>query len=341
MYSLHCRCDGTVTLNVDRNGFYINDMQNGSAAMDYAIQNHAKVKLAVPAGWNRRAITLVGDKMRRDFGRDSLMVEVPNFVSAQFRGVQQINNVSAHFEINHWYFKRLHCAIDCIDNQLLTRLVEPSTLVSPKVSRKKRIQSHPEFKLDQEYQLKALHGILTRSPGAPYLIIGPFGTGKTHVLAAAVAMLMQHHQNRVLVSTHQNTGADNLYKCLQERLTPAFVRDKVLRVVPDINSLKRTALIYPYSCQAVHQIKSYRLAQWPVIVTTFLTALTIKDKCDNEESTLHFTHVIIDEGAQSREPEALGALVNAEESTHVVIAGDNQQVTIFSINQTYIMYMYK
>ena len=63
-----------------------------------------------------------------------------------------------------------------------------------------------------------------------------------------------------------------------------------------------------------------------MLVTTFLTALYLKDKMRKERATLEFTHIIIDEGAQSREPEALGAVVLATNSTCLIVAGDNQQV---------------
>ena len=81
----------------------------------------------------------------------------------------------------------------------------------------------------------------------------------------------------------------------------------------------------------MHKVKVQQLAQWKVIITTFLTALTIKDKLIKEKASLHFSHIIIDEGAQSREPEALGALVLAEPNTHIVIAGDHRQVSVYAL----------
>jgi len=39
-----------------------------------------------------------------------------------------------------------------------------------------------------------------------------------------------------------------------------------------------------------------------------------------------FTHILIDEGAQSREPEAVAPLSLADKHTKIVIAGDHMQV---------------
>ena len=59
-----------------------------------------------------------------------------------------------------------------------------------------------------------------------------------------------------------------------------------------------------------------------VIVTTFLTATNLPEM----EPQLNFSHILIDEGAQTREPEALGALAIAKPETKIVIVGDNKQV---------------
>jgi len=58
-----------------------------------------------------------------------------------------------------------------------------------------------------------------------------------------------------------------------------------------------------------------------LIITTFLTAphLTFYD-------VKPFTHILIDEGAQTREPEAIAPLVLAGDNAKIVIAGDHLQV---------------
>ena len=60
-----------------------------------------------------------------------------------------------------------------------------------------------------------------------------------------------------------------------------------------------------------------------VIVTTFLTATNLR----KFRQSLHFSHILIDEGAQAREPESQGALAAVKKETKVVIVGDNKQVS--------------
>ena len=76
-------------------------------------------------------------------------------------------------------------------------------------------------------------------------------------------------------------------------------------------------------------MKNFRISdivQKRVIITTFLTATNLRQKEAESHQPLIFSHILIDEGAQTREPEAIGALAVAKEETKVVIVGDNKQV---------------
>ena len=289
-----------------------------AAAMDYALQNHATAKFAI-SGRSYSAMVI-----RRDYQMDSLIIEMPDDFFYSFRDCV-FEDVPVHFEINHWYFKRLHCAIKYMTPSLLQQLL-PNEKSFRRLASIQGRYKRSKFDLDAEYQSRALKQMLSCKPGAPYLLLGPFGTGKTHVLAAAVAKLLEDPQSRVLICTHQNVGADNLYRNLQEHIRG--ISRKVLRLIPDANTLNRLDLLPGYSYKVVHDVNlaSISSGRWPVLVTTFLTALYLKDKMRKERATLEFTHIIIDEGAQSREPEALGAVVLATNSTCLIVAGDNQQV---------------
>ena len=313
-----CRCDGDFAVDVPPRGKQVHLIGMDAAAMDYALQNHATAKFAL-SGRSYSAIV-----KRRDYQMDSLIIDMPDHFFYSFRDCV-FEDVPVHFEINHWYFWRLHCAIEYVTPSLLQKLLPNETLFRrPAPIQDRHMQTN--FRLDAEYQSRALRQMLSCKPGAPYLLLGPFGTGKTHVLAAAVAKLLENPQSRVLVCTHQNSGADNLYRSLQEHIRG--ISRKVLRLIPDANTLDRIDVIPGLSYEVVHEVNLASISggRWPVLVTTFLTALYLKDKVRKERATLEFTHIIIDEGAQSREPEALGAVVLATNSTSLIVAGDNQQV---------------
>ena len=66
------------------------------------------------------------------------------------------------------------------------------------------------------------------------------------------------------------------------------------------------------------------------LVVHFISEVVPKD---------YFTHILIDEGAQTREPETITPLIMANEDTHIVIAGDIQQVhALLIIITTIIIY---
>ena len=69
-----------------------------------------------------------------------------------------------------------------------------------------------------------------------------------------------------------------------------------------------------------HEIK--QLQNERLVITTLSTAPSLLHKTPVN----FFTDILIDEGAQTREPETVGALCFAGEHTRIIIAGDHCQV---------------
>ena len=292
-----------------------------SAAIDYAVHGHATVELTLPNEQKFTATIAYGD-----YTNDVLVVKILSHSFFYTTEIQRIQHASAHFEINHWYFQRLQQAIQHTNPCVLQKLVPPQR--SFKISSQGR-QAKPKLErlpLDTESQLEAFQQMLSCNAEIPYLLLGPFGTGKTHVLVAVAVQLLKDPKSRILITTHQNIAADSLYRMLQVH-TPEVHR-KVLRLVANEQTMQQVQVLYPCSCATMRGVNPQCLAGWPAIVTTFLTALNLKEMEEGEEYLLNFTHILVDEGAQSREPEALGALVLAKRNTKIIIVGDNQQVSV-------------
>ena len=77
--------------------------------------------------------------------------------------------------------------------------------------------------------------------------------------------------------------------------------------------------------QSYIERSSYRNRSNFLIVTTFLTAPLLANTIPRG----FFTHILLDEGAQTREPEAVAPLCMAGRNTKIVIAGDQNQVRFF------------
>ena len=280
------------------------------AAIDYAIHGHAAVHISLHAMKYPHQCAVI----RRE--GDSLLVQLPQSRNPLPR------KIYAHFEINHKYFYRLHKAIDSLSPAVVDKLLPKE---SPRgVSDPKQYQrAIKHFTLDEEYQMSALKGMISSNPNLPYLVLGPFGTGKTHVLAAAVSVLFRNHHNHILVCTHQNQCADSIYRSLQE--LSGNVAKHAIRLVPTMEAARQVRIHDGGCIILMRDVSASILNENAVVVTTFQTALNLKG-LESPGNSLEFTHILIDEGAQSREPEAIGALAIATKYTKIVIVGDNKQV---------------
>ena len=236
--------------------------------------------------------------------------------------------VSVHFILKHSYFRNLHRSLDKINLETVKCLI-PSSLQQYQGRLPYTPYPDEDFLwLDKEYQLLALKKMMACDNSAPFLLTGPFGTGKTRVLATAAITFLKKKRgrlNRVLICTSHLQSADayidNYFgPMIANRTMPSNINPVRLVGVDDYKYSGEYKNLFKnsYNDQEVHFIKHSRL-----IVTTFLTAprlIYLKVK--------RFTHILIDEGAQTREPEAIAPLGLADDNTKIVIAGDHLQVRL-------------
>ena len=175
----------------------------------------------------------------------------------------------------------------------------------------------------------------TPASGPPVLIAGPFGTGKTRVLAVAAHYFTQKSMQKgnrlaILVCTQQHVSADTYLRMYLD-LTDKKEDITIIRLMPK-GSTHRINFMKRY-CKTVDNFRkemernSHRNRLRYLIISTCLTAKHI----GNYPKILppwFFTHIFLDEGAQMREPEAVAPLCLADENTKLVIAGDRFQVKL-------------
>ena len=233
--------------------------------------------------------------------------------------------VPVQFVLKHSYFRNLHKSLDNINSRIIDCLI-PSTPQQQQVSFPRVHYPDEEFLwLDKEYQLLALKKMMACDNSAPFLLTGPFGTGKTRVLATAAINFLKKPTSRVLICTSHLQSADayidNYFgPMIVNHTMPSNINPVRLVGIDDYKYSGEYKNLFKnsYNDQEVHFIKHSRL-----IVTTFLTApqlINIKVK--------RFTHILIDEGAQTREPETIAPLGLADDHTKIVIAGDHLQVRL-------------
>jgi hypothetical protein len=233
--------------------------------------------------------------------------------------------VDAEFQLKHSYFNNLRKAVSNLPSCVVDRLVDAPSMLSTSTPRKRTLHISPnqcdlpeQFTLDPEYQLPAFEKLLSCPNEKPFVITGPFGTGKTRVIAAAALwLLMNEKESRILIATHHNRTADE------------YVENYFTEKVMNNAAMKGVRIIRLLADRAVWKFERLRKKFWMLnkgellhcrlIVTTFITSMKIG-------SEGNFTHIFVDEGAQAREPECVAAFHCATPQTKIIIAGDHCQV---------------
>ena len=284
------------------------------ASMDYAIHGHAVAH--IPTGQSKIECVV-------SHREDGLLLHMPNGKLPPL----PTEHVHVHFEINHSYFDGLHKAMNCLNEYALCKLMPSNEILKVAVTGRRLTQKEEavirRFTLDQEYQMNALQRMISSDHRVPFLAIGPFGTGKTRILAAAVSALLCNTKSHILVCAYQNTCANSIY----EALYPEYPND-MLRLVPT-EQVERYIQVGRSGVILMRNITIDDILRKRVTVTTFLTAKNLRQLEIAAHKQLYFSHVLIDEGAQAREPESIGALAVVKENTKIVIVGDHMQVSHF------------
>ena len=226
------------------------------------------------------------------------------------------------FILKHSYFKNLHTSLARVGTNVIHRLI-PNHLKTEQ----RRLPQTPYPKaedlwLDKEYQLLALKKMMACDNSAPFLLTGPFGTGKTRVLATATINFLKKPTSRVLICTSHLQSADayiDNYFGPMVKYNEMPINIKPVRLAGgDYNYYGA----YPYLVKRVNNMADRNeIIQSSLIITTSLTAPRLIDL-----RVERFTHILIDEGAQTREPETIAPLGLADDNTKIVIAGDHLQV---------------
>ena len=246
------------------------------------------------------------------------------------------------FHLKYWYFRSLKNAIRDVPKDVIARILPSGkSFVPVKQVNDTSFESYQKFCSSD--QLQALK-VIACSPasGPPILISGPFGTGKTRVLAlAAHYFLEQSVQDgsplRILVCTQQHTSAD-AYLDMYTNLTSHKEQITIIRLVAKYTWRKKGPMEHFYKTdiefKKLMERNSHRNRERYLVITTCLTAKQVAGVLP----VWFFTHIFLDEGAQMREPEAIAPLCMASQKAKIVIAGDKYQVMCESLYKMCCLY---
>ena len=265
----------------------------------------------------------------------------------RFRLPHCLTDVEAQFEVKHSYFDGLHDAVNGLSDAVIRRLmpleqdfdgtVRAEGIAALQYVPTEYFNTLHLHTLSME-KLKSYQVALTCKSGAPpVLVSGAFGTGKTCFLASIACCFIAEANvtrspARILICAHHQDTANTILQTyflplLEHRRYP--LETKVIRIVPNSHTSPRNRRIGQYIMSVYTFKQNWRnicQQRKVVIITTFLTSLQLKDLVYSG----FLTHILIDEGAQAREPEAIAPLCLANRDTKIIIAGDPRQVSALS-----------
>ncbi|XP_025107228.1 helicase with zinc finger domain 2-like isoform X5 [Pomacea canaliculata] len=237
--------------------------------------------------------------------------------------------VEVQFQMDRLHFVRMHYALDSLksteiafpDVTRISSLNEQHTL---------RVQSRA---LNQD-QMAAVRHIVTNRVGytPPFVMYGPFGTGKTETLAQATMVLLRERpESRILICAQSNSAAD-LY--IQKYLDPYLQKSRssqasVLRIVAKERRIASvSAEVQKYCCMASDG-QSFEIPTEAIIRQHHVVVTTVEMSLHLTLMNLYgyFTHIFVDEAGQVLECETLMPLTLATDKTCVVLTGDHMQIS--------------
>ena len=245
--------------------------------------------------------------------------------------------IRAEFELTHRYFDSLHEALDALPESAAHRLMPSHDDFSIPMRRLNKLPNdYDELRMDNREsgeQSQALKTALVY-PAAdpPVLILGPCGSGKTRVLAAAAYHILRDAgasrlPTRILLCSH-NASADlfieHYFGVIKNHPSRPW-QEAVIRLVPYF--LRDTRGSYPLLYKTIGEcakLLRYECSKHIIVVTTYDTSFDLRSAVPDG----YFTHILLDEAAQVSEPEALCPLSMATDNTRIILAGDTCQVVV-------------
>ena len=247
--------------------------------------------------------------------------------------------VNVEFEVKHSYFNTLHGALVKLPDWIIAKLLPNSLEQFQRYSQEHFEWYHPGLSylhLDYRSQLDALQRIVSCPSDVPFILSGPFGSGKTRVLACAAyyfASVKHEEPARIMICAHHQESTETFIYAYFGRLfkkTPElFQQIQLIHIVRGESAKKYGTYSHLYKSVSEFQEwwdeRRYDPSKPLIVIATYMNSLSLYELLQVPAYGF-FTHFLLDEAAQVREPEAIAPLALATRDAKIVLAGDNLQV---------------
>ena len=210
---------------------------------------------------------------------------------------------NVQFTYNRYPLRNMHRAIAMLDKEVINNVVFP---VNPtlKMNVAPPLQSfiNRDISKNLEQSIAVTNIVSGNLTGAPYIVFGPPGTGKTVTVVEAMKQLYKAgNGNRILACAPSNSAAD----LIAIRLLETVAKSDLIRLY----ALSRDPKKVPDQLFAVsnfdkniHIHKAEDVMKYKVVVVTLVNAGRLVTMGVPQG---HFTHIFMDEAGHALEPEAM------------------------------------
>ncbi|XP_066267534.1 3'-5' exoribonuclease HELZ2-like [Branchiostoma lanceolatum] len=261
--------------------------------------------------------------------KNNIWLKIPSSVCQHF-GLEQDTRVKmeVQFKLDRGPMLFRHCAVDAIKD--LTVVFPPDVSKRFWKNLRKQSPSPPHTLNDMQREAFSKITAPTEIETPPVLLIGPFGTGKTHTIAAAASAAAQQPGSRILICTHSNSAADLYIRNFLKKddipggptsLLRIYYKKRKMTTVPE-DVLKHCIM---YEDGTFRYPTKDEVEAAKIVITTLSLSLVLEREVGLSPG--FFTHIMVDEAAQALECEAITPLSLATAKTRVVLAGDHMQLS--------------
>ncbi|GFN78225.1 helicase with Zinc finger domain 2-like isoform x3, partial [Plakobranchus ocellatus] len=241
----------------------------------------------------------------------------------------QTVRLELQFQMDRRFFCRMHYALDSLRS---IDVVFPDVMkFKPDINAVNALSKIRSNVLNED-QMTAVRHIVVQREGytPPFVMYGPFGTGKTETLAQATMTLLRERKDncRILICTQSNSAAD-LY--ITKHLHAFVTKGRNVNVLR-LNAKERRINSVPQEvfgfCHCLDK-KTFKIPSKEEISNYHLVLTTVETSIVLSELDMHgcFSHIFVDEAGQTLECEILMPLSLATPKTCVVLTGDHHQIS--------------
>lgn len=240
--------------------------------------------------------------------------------------LQNNTSVVVRFNLKESYFKDLSNSVGALDMATIISRLLPTREMFDVTRSSPNLKDYVQyFSEEQAAALRILVKVPSHAP--PLLLNGAFGTGKSRLLALSARYLQSTHSSqcpvRILVCTQQRVSADKFLdyylNCVESSTGEVFVIREY--GYSQLNQLSPDRRNYYITSKDFQEKQRNSRCDNILLITTCLTAPHLKFLKSG-----YFTHIMVDECSQMREPEAVAPLCLASANTKLIFAGDQNQV---------------